>query len=63
MVSIEEMRRLQPELSSLTDKELEKIQAEMHSMAQLAFDVWWQRKTDSKYPLGLSLLKKVKDTM
>ena len=53
MISIEKMRKLDPELAELEDSELEAIRADLYETVGLAFDVWWHEKGGSKNPDGL----------
>ncbi len=51
MLSLEKIRKIDPELSSLSDTELLEIEGALYAMGQLAFDVWWTRKNGSKNPI------------
>jgi len=52
VISLEDLRKIDPELNDLTDEELEQIRAELYQLGQLAFDVWWLEKDGSKNPVG-----------
>lgn len=51
MLSIEKLRKIEPEFKDLTDEEIEAIARELYDSAEFAFDVWWD-KSGSKNPLG-----------
>lgn len=51
MLSLEKLRKIDPELASFTDSELENIRADLYEAARLAFEEW-QVKSGSKNPLG-----------
>ena len=53
MLSVEQMRKVDPELASLSDSELEALRSDLYETAQLAFDVWWTEKSGSKNPVRL----------
>lgn len=46
------MRQIDPHLNDLSDEEVERVRADLYDLAQLAFDVWWERKQGSKNPVG-----------
>ena len=53
MLSIEQLKRIEPELTKLSEEELSELRETLYRMAQFAFDVWWHRKSGSKNPVGL----------
>ena len=44
MISIEQMRKIDPEIAYMSDEELEALRAELYNTGQLAFDAWWHKK-------------------
>jgi hypothetical protein len=52
MLTLEQLRRTDPELRDLPESELVEIRAALYESAQLAFEVYWSRKDGSKYPTG-----------
>lgn len=52
MLSVEELKKIDPDLAGLTDAELEEVRAELYAVGQLAFDVWWTEESGSKNPVG-----------
>ena len=54
MISVEQMRKIDPAVIQMSDEELETLKADLYETVQLAFDVWWQeKKSGSKNPTGL----------
>jgi hypothetical protein len=51
MLSIADLRKLDPELRHLSDDELEQIRLALYDAAQLAFDVYVAKKRGSKCPV------------
>lgn len=54
MLTLLELRKIDPELANLTDDELTALRADLYQTAQLAFDKWWTEKSGSKNPVGSS---------
>lgn len=52
MLSLERMVEIDPNLAGLTEPEIEEIRAAFYENAQLAFEVYWNKKYGSKYPIG-----------
>lgn len=52
MLSATQVRKIDPALKDLTDKELDDLAASLYETAQLAFDVWWMQREGSKYPVS-----------
>jgi hypothetical protein len=52
MLTLQQMLKIDPALSSLSDTELEELRTALYGWGQLAFDIWWQKKNGSKNPLG-----------
>jgi len=50
MLSIEQARKIEPELQSLTDEEVLDILNDMYGLGQLAFEKWAKEKAGSKNP-------------
>lgn len=50
MLSLEKLRKIDPELEGLSDIELEELRASIYETVQLAYDVWWERRGGSKNP-------------
>ncbi|HXF29742.1 MAG TPA: hypothetical protein VN457_07820 [Chlamydiales bacterium] len=53
MLSIQQMLKIDPELVTLSEGELEEVRTAFYDAAQLAFDVYWAKKHGSKNPRGL----------
>jgi hypothetical protein len=53
MISVEQMLKIDPELSSLSESELEELRSSLYRFAQLAFEVYWTKKHGSKNPVRL----------
>ena len=49
MLTLEECRKIDPELSNLSDAEVLEVVENMRGFAQLAFEKWLREKTGSKY--------------
>jgi hypothetical protein len=55
MITLNDMKRIDPKLSKYSDQELEKIRALLYSLGQLAFDSWMDRQKGSKKsPKGIA---------
>lgn len=54
MLSLQQLRKLDPSLAKLADDEVEALREDFYTMAQIAFDVWWEQKGGSNNPVGLS---------
>ena len=52
MISIESLRKIDPETAHLSDEELEKIRQSFYEFGQLMFDDWHEQKFGSKSPVG-----------
>lgn len=52
MISIDECRKIQPELAELSDEEVTKIRELMYGLGQLVFETWHGEQCGSKNPLG-----------
>ncbi len=55
MLSIEELKKIDPSLKELSDEEVAIVRARLYEMVQLSFDSWWEDKNGSKRHTGLSL--------
>ena len=53
MISIEELRKIDPEMENLSDEELTKVREMLYSLGQLAFDSWLEDNDGSKNPVGV----------
>jgi len=53
MLSLEKLRKIDPELANLSDEELTAFRADLYETTQLAFDAWWAER-GSKNPIGSS---------
>ena len=47
-ISLEEIRKLEPALERIPDKELEKIRQQLYDLGQLALECFIERKVGSK---------------
>ena len=52
MISLDECRKIQPELADLPDEEVSKIRELLYGLGQLVFETWNEEKSGSKNPLG-----------
>jgi hypothetical protein len=50
MLSNEKIKKIAPELSNLSDEELEVLRIDMYETVQIAFEAWWLEKFGSKNP-------------
>lgn len=50
MISIEELRKIDPRLIEKSDEEVIKIRSYLYALGQLAFDSWLETKDSSKFP-------------
>jgi hypothetical protein len=60
MISIEQARKIDPELATLSEEELIALLRDMYETADLASDIWCMEKC-SKNPVGLFLSDDEKD--
>ncbi len=51
MISLEELRRIDPRLKNVPDEKLIKIRHSLYSLAQLGIESYLEKKTGSKYPV------------
>ena len=49
MLSIEQARKIEPDLENLTDSEVLELISDMYGLGQLAYDKWLKMR-GSKYP-------------
>jgi len=52
MISLDECRKIQPELADLPDEEVSKIRELLYGLGQLVFETWHEEKSGSKNQLG-----------
>lgn len=52
MLSLESLKKIDPEIAHLSDDELTKIRQSFYDFGQLMFDDWYQQKFGSKNPIG-----------
>lgn len=52
MLNLNQLRKIDPTTSNLTDEELEKVSQSFYDMGQLIFEDWMSEKVGSKYPIG-----------
>lgn len=52
MISLEKLRKIDPETKHLADKEIESIRQEFYAFGQLVFEEWCDEKFGSKNPIG-----------
>jgi hypothetical protein len=53
MVSIAQLRKIDPNLAHLSDEEISEIRDELHDLGQLIFDDWLVNSPVSKSPIGV----------
>jgi hypothetical protein len=51
MISLSKLRRIDPQLANIPDKELEELRRSMYETVELAYDVWNMRREGSKNPV------------
>lgn len=60
MLSLEQLRKIEPTLKILSDEEILKLRDKLYVLGQLIFDDWLENKAGSKYPTGV--LQKFKES-
>ncbi|MEI6296076.1 MAG: hypothetical protein WCO84_00315 [bacterium] len=50
MIDLQKCRQIAPELSDISDEDLQKILDSLYELGNLAFDVWIDKNKSSKYP-------------
>ena len=63
MLSIESLRKIDSEASSLTEEELESVRQSFYDFGELIFEDWCEQKFGSKNPVGLLTNRSDKDTI
>ena len=53
MLTLEQCRQIDPDLSKLSDEELAKIRDALYKLGQIIFDDWLTETYGSKYPVGV----------
>jgi len=53
MLTVEQLRKIEPEFDCMSDEEIEAVLCELYKSAEFAFDLWWDEKSGSKNPSGL----------
>ena len=53
MISLDELRKIEPSLEKLSDKELTIIRNLLYAQGQLAFECWLEKQSGSKNPIGV----------
>lgn len=51
MLSREQLLKIDPGLASLTEGEMEELKANLYDFAQLAFEVYWDKRLGSNNPI------------
>lgn len=54
MISLDQIRKLEPGLKNASDEEVAQIRERLYEMAQLSFESWMD-ENGSKIPVGLTL--------
>ena len=52
MISLEQCRKIEPDLEKLSDEEVTKIRNLMYGLGQLIYETWDEERSGSKFPLG-----------
>jgi hypothetical protein len=60
MLSIAQLRKIDPALAHLSDEEIEEIRDTFYDLGQLIFDDWLENGPVSKYPVGV--LQRLKES-
>ena len=59
MLSIEQLKKIDPNLKNLTDKDFEIVRAKLYDLGQFVFEEWLKDRNKPKavpiHPIGLSL--------
>lgn len=63
MISLDELRRLEPTLRDASKDTLMEIRAQLYALGELAFDVWQREKTGSNYPQGVVTPEQLNSTI
>ena len=63
MIGIAQIRKIDPSLLNLTDKEIEDIRDSFYDFGQLMFEDWHEQKFGSKYPIWSLTNKQERDTI
>ena len=53
MLSLNQIKKIDPTLGELTEEDAEKIRHAFYELAQLIFEDWYDEKNGSKNPRGL----------
>lgn len=56
MISLEELRCLEPALRGVSDEALLEIRSQLYALGELALDVWQREQSGSNYPHGVVTL-------
>lgn len=52
MITLEQCRKIEPDLEKLSDEEVTKIRNLMYGLGQLIYETWDEERSGSKNPLG-----------
>ena len=63
MISLDRLRKIDPDTDHLTDDELEKVRQSFYDFGQLIFEDWQEQKFGSKNPVGLLTAGQEEHTM
>jgi hypothetical protein len=67
MLSLQELKKIDPAFEDLSDPQLRRLRAKLYALGELAFDFWADnnpaRKSVSKNPVGVVTLPKGNITM
>ena len=67
MISLEDLRKIDPDLKNMSDERLFEVRAKLYALGQLAFDSWDKnqptRDLVSKNPVGIVTLPHDKNIM
>ncbi|MEI7709125.1 MAG: hypothetical protein WCI76_00220 [bacterium] len=53
MISLEDLKRIEPKLQGKSDEELTKIRNLLYGLGQLTLETYLERKSGSKFPVGV----------
>lgn len=59
MISIEKLREIDPSLQKISDEELTVIRNLLYAQGQLIFEMWLEKQTGSKNPVGVHGLPEI----
>ncbi len=53
MISLEQCKKIDPQLENLSDEDIEKLRDSLYAIAELALESYFDEKSGSKNPVGV----------